>query len=112
VMSPRWGCCDCTPSGAEGLIPSVAEGWGVYVYQISRLGFARRAVVETRSCYNNTAPEGRHHNSSIGAKCFVPRAKPRFYPERSRGVRFVIYQISRLGFARRAVVEPRGGVFM
>ena len=30
-----------------------------------------------------------------------------FYPERSRGVRFVIYQISRLGFARRTVFMRR-----
>jgi hypothetical protein len=86
---------DFAPMGLLWFYPERIQGVRYLCISDSRLGFARRAVVEPRSCYNNTAPEGRHHNSSIGAKCFLPRAKP-------RGAVLCISD-SRLGFARRAV---------
>ena len=53
MMSPRWGYCVCTPSGAEG-----------YIYTSdSRLGFARRAV-SAEVCTPSEA-EGNRMNERI-----------------------------------------------
>ncbi len=68
MISPRWGCWDVAPSDAEFFTPSVAEGV-VFMYQISRLGFARRTVCGAEELLLEYRPRG--------VKCFLPRAKPR-----------------------------------
>ena len=99
MMSPRWGCCVCTPSEAEVCTPSEAEC--LYPERSRVYPERSRVLYPERSrgvhIHNRLSSRLRSTNSlwSLGAVTRIPPQRGEiiialegrnvFYPERSRG---------------------------
>jgi hypothetical protein len=114
MMSTRWGCCDCTPSEAEGLHPERSRGMHP---ERSRGQYPERSRVLHPERSRGVAPRAEPRAPRAKPRS-VPRAKPRgtythkilvstsldeqfersraLHPERSRGVHIHIRFSSRL----------------